>query len=109
VSDAPAEVDDDNGAPAVFVHDLRRDRVRLVSVDAQGRQAPSGGKRGVLSADGRVAAFMTHGRFGPDDRDTMWDVYSPGPAERPDDVRLPVRSGRQQRSARRGPHRFHLG
>ena len=66
---------DDNKAPDVFVRDLRTGTVRLVSKDSDGRLAGKGGKRGLLSADGRVAAFMTPARFSKQDRDANSDVY----------------------------------
>jgi Tol biopolymer transport system component len=66
---------DENEAPDVFVRDLRKGTVRLVSKDSDGRLAGKGGKRGFLSADGRVAAFMTPARFSKHDRDDNSDVY----------------------------------
>lgn len=66
---------DDNLAPDVFVRDLRKGTVRLVSKASDGRLAGKGGKRGFLSADGRVAAFMTPARFSKQDRDNNSDVY----------------------------------
>ena len=47
----------------------------MYTVTPDGRLAGKGGKRGFLSADGRVAAFMTPARFSKQDRDNNSDVY----------------------------------
>jgi Tol biopolymer transport system component len=73
--DARLVRNDTNRVGDVFVRDLRRGTVRLVSVDSR-RDRAAGGKRGMLSADGRVAAFMAHRRLVERDRDTAWDVYA---------------------------------
>ena len=73
--DARLVRNDPNKVGDVFVRDLRRSTVRLVSVDPR-RNRAAGGKRGMLAADGRVAAFMAHRRLVKRDRDTAWDVYS---------------------------------
>ncbi|MGW0812145.1 TolB family protein [Streptomyces viridiviolaceus] len=50
---------DTNGAPDVFVRDLRTGRTQRVSTDAAGGQAGLGATAGAISASGRYAVFVS--------------------------------------------------
>ncbi|CAL9369240.1 Tol-Pal system protein TolB [Streptomyces sp. enrichment culture] len=50
---------DTNGAPDVFLHDLRTRRTVRAGLTADGGQAPYGGSSPVISADGRYVVFRS--------------------------------------------------
>ncbi|MGC9380755.1 hypothetical protein [Streptomyces sp. MH13] len=50
---------DTNGAPDVFVRDLRTNRTQRVSTDAAGGQSAHGATAGAISASGRYAVFVS--------------------------------------------------
>ncbi|MGJ3561916.1 TolB family protein [Streptomyces sp. INA 01156] len=50
---------DTNGAPDVFLRDLRTGRTQRVSTDAAGGQSELGATAGAISANGRYAVFVS--------------------------------------------------